>query len=189
MVNAPGVGYIPSAPAQCPGSDAQMDTTFLEFLSLRTFSSIWYWIAVAFVWISVTNRPMGIPYDMVWRAGRQEGAEAALDAVAGAFAARLVAATGRGAAVGVGFVSAALTLLLILALSHGSELAQGALLVAGPMTFVAWLNLRTARAIVGGASAGPSLRRLRAATNVVAVLTLFATAFWGMYVNLMSAVL
>lgn len=186
MVNAPGLGYI----AGGLNADVQMDTTFIEFLSLRTFSSVWYWIAVAFVWISVTNRPMGIPYDMVWRAERQgDAARTALDAVAGALARRLVAATGHGAMVGVGIISAVLTLLLILALSYGSELAQGCILVAGPMTVVTWLNLRTARAIVRGDDPVRRLRRLRAIISVIAVLTLFVTAFWGMYVNLMSAVL
>jgi hypothetical protein len=162
----------------------------LEFLSFRTFSSVWYWITVAIIWAAVGHRPMGVPFDMVWRA-RRDGAEAqsALAAVAGALAKRLVVIMARGGVLVVAFASALLTALLVLSMIYGLELAQGVLLIVMPLFFVSWLSIRTARTINAGGDPERHLRRLRTATQGVGILSLFVTAFWGMYVNFMSSVL
>lgn len=167
-----------------------MPIPILDFLSLRTFSSIWYWIAVATVWSMASYRPMGVPYDMVWRARRNDGeARAALDAAARAFAGRLVGGTAAGGTVLVALVSAVLSALLMLAVFYGLEFAQGLLLIFLPLTLVGALSVQTARRIEAGGEPVRHLRRLRAATHAIAFVALFVTAFWGMYVNLVLSVL
>ncbi len=161
-----------------------------DFLSLRTFSSVWYWIAVAAVWATASHRPLGVPYDMVWRARKDEGeARATLDAIARGFAGRLVGGITRGGAVAAGLASALLSALAILAFVYGLEFAQGLLLIVLPLSLVAVLNFQTARQIDRGGDPVRHLRRLRAATHAVAFVALFVTAFWGMYVNLAVSVL
>lgn len=160
-----------------------MPLPVLEFLSLRTFTSVWYWIAVAVVWALVSHRPLGVPYDMVWRARQDSAARARLDTVARALAGHVASSMTAGGTVVVALVSAVLSALLLLALFYEIEFAQGLLLIALPLAFVGVLNLRAARSIDAGADPIRHLRRLRASTHAVAVVALFVTALWGMYVN------
>jgi hypothetical protein len=176
-------------PAQARPSHATMPLQLLDFLSLRTFSSVWYWIAVAVVWASVSQRPMGVPYDLVWRARRGGDAEAALGAVARVLARRLAGGMDTGGAVVVAVVSSVLSMLALLAFFYGLEFAQGLLLILLPLALVAVLNVRTARRIDGGEDPVRHLRRLRVGTQAVGIVALFLTAFWGMYVNLFASVL
>ena len=167
-----------------------MPPPILDFLNLRTFSSVWYWIAVAVVWGFVSHRPMGVPFDLVWRARRGGGEDsAALDAVAKALARRLVTGMARGGALVVALVSAVLTMLLLLAAVYGVEFAQGLVLILLPLALVGVLSIRAARRIDGGGDPVRHLRRLRAGTQAIAFVALFVTAFWGVYVNLMVSVL
>lgn len=162
----------------------------LDVISVRTFSSVWYWIAVAAVWSLASHRPMGVPYDMVWRA-RREGSRARceLDAVAQALARRLVEGVESGGVIPAALVSAALTALVLMALLYGVELAQGMMLLALPLAVTAWLTLLAARAIAAGGDAVRHLRRLRGSIHAIALVALFVTAFWGMYVNLAAPAL
>ena len=52
-----------------------MDWTRLIFdlIDLRSFSNLWYWIALAVAWSSASHWVLGIPYDMVLRARRMGG--------------------------------------------------------------------------------------------------------------------
>lgn len=162
----------------------------LELLNLHTFSSVWYWIAVGVTWSVVSHRPMGVPYDMVWRASQRGGeAQETLDVVARALARRQAAAMDRAGAAIVGIASAVLSALLLLAVAYRLELAQGALLLAVPLSLVAGFGHATARAIDRGGEPVRHLRRLRLATNAIGVIALSVTAFWGMYVNLVTSVL
>ncbi len=163
--------------------------TILEFLSLRTFSSIWYWIAVALIWAFLSHRPMGIPYDMVTRCATDRPASVELQAMSRALARRIRRGVETGGTLLVGIMSGVLSALLLLAFFYGLELAQGLLLIALPVTLVGWLTVRTARAIDAGGEPARHLKRLRLTTNAVALLALFATSVWGMYVNFVTAVL
>lgn len=48
---------------------------FLEFLDTRSFSSLWYWLAVIAVWTEAGRRVLGVPGDVVQRARRDPGGE------------------------------------------------------------------------------------------------------------------
>ncbi len=178
-----------SAKPRRPAATVSLVPPILEFLSLRTFSSVWYWIAVATIWAFVSHRPMGIPYDMVSRGAADWSARMELDTVAKALARRILRGLETGGAFLVGLLSTLLSAVGLLAILYGLELAQGLLLLALPLILVGWFTTRTARAIASGGDAARHLRRLRLTTNAVAVVALFATSVWGMYVNFAVSVL
>ena len=52
----------------------------LEVIDLRSFSNLWYWIALAVLWSSISHWVLGVPHDMIHRA-RREGGQVLADAV------------------------------------------------------------------------------------------------------------
>ena len=48
-------------------------STVFEIIDMRSFSNLWYWIALAVAWSSVSHWVMGVPFDMIQRASRQGG--------------------------------------------------------------------------------------------------------------------
>jgi len=55
------------------------DTVF-EVIDMRSFSNLWYWIALAVIWSTVSHWVLGVPYDMVVRA-RRKGGQSEIDLV------------------------------------------------------------------------------------------------------------
>ena len=51
------------------------DTVF-EVIDMRSFSNLWYWIALAVLWSSVSQWVLGVPFDMILRARREKEGEA-----------------------------------------------------------------------------------------------------------------
>jgi hypothetical protein len=45
----------------------------VELIDLRSFSNLWFWIALAVVWSTASHWVMGVPWDMVQRARRRGG--------------------------------------------------------------------------------------------------------------------
>lgn len=156
---------------------------------MRSFSNLWYWIALAVVWSSASHYVMGVPFDMLQRARRQ-GGQAMTDFedmvrinvnrvlyiadVAGIFLLAIWA-----------FV---LTVLLVLAFWYDVEFAQAVVLIAAPMTVVFAMTVRLARALVAeGADGAVLVRRFvrhRFWTQVIGMIAIFVTAMFGMYQNL-----
>ena len=46
-----------------------------ELIDMRSFSNLWYCIALGVIWSSASHWVLGVPHDMIQRA-RREGAEA-----------------------------------------------------------------------------------------------------------------
>lgn len=156
---------------------------------MRSFSNLWYWIALAVVWSSASHFVLGVPYDVVQRARRQ-GGEAMVDFedlvrininrilyiadVAGMFL--------------LGFWAFVLTTLLVLAFWYGIEFAQAVVLIALPMTLVFAMTVRLARIIAAEGQGGEVLiRRIvrqRFWIQVIGMIAIFVTAMYGMYWNL-----
>jgi len=44
-----------------------------ELIDMRSFSNLWFWIALAVVWSSTSHWVLGVPFDMVVRARRKGG--------------------------------------------------------------------------------------------------------------------
>jgi hypothetical protein len=86
------------------------------------------------------------------------------------------------------FGSAVFTMLLLLAVFYDVEFAQAVLLLAGPMGILGAQSVWTSRKILTNGDQGEMLiRRLmkhRFLTQMIGVVSIFATAMFGMFKNL-----
>ena len=164
-------------------------TAVFELIDMRSFSNLWYWIALAAVWSTTSHWVLGVPFDMVTRARRFGGqAEVDLDLIARINVNRLLyiaQVSGLGL---VSLVSMLLSGLAILAFWYGVEIAQAVFLMAFPLTIIGALSVSTAKAIQIEDAMGEALRRRlsrhRMFTQLIGILSIFVTAMWGMYKNL-----
>lgn len=171
------------------GSQVDWWGTLREVIDMRSFSSIWYWMAVAVVWSSASHFVMGVPYDMVVRA-RRRGGEAARDLrdLARINANRLLQFDEAGGAAFLGLLAFVLSTLAILGFWYGIEFAQAVLLIAGPLVPVGMLTVRLARRVAREGLEGEALCRRIGITRfwiqLTGLVALCLTAGWGVYVNL-----
>jgi hypothetical protein len=170
-----------------------LDTVF-EVIDMRSFSNLWYWIALAVLWSSTSHWVLGVPHDMIQRARREGGqAQVDLEDLARINSGRLLAIMDQGglAIVGVGFFW--LTVLMVLAFYYDVEFAQAVFLLAFPMVFVFWLSVRACRRIRAGENRGEALyRRLtihRRWTQGIGMVAIFVTAMYGSWQNLSISIL
>lgn len=163
--------------------------TIFEMIDMRSFSNLWYWIALAVLWSSASHWVLGVPYDMVVRARRHGGqAEIDLEDIVRVNVNRLLY-IGRVSGLWLlGFGCFILTGLCLLGFLYGLEFAQAVFLLALPMSILALMSLSTARLIVERDLAGEALRarltRHRVYTQMLGVVSIFVTGLWGMYQNL-----
>ena len=162
--------------------------TMAEVIDARSFSSLWYWIAVATVWSSATHWILGIPWDIVHRARSDPAAAADLQDLARVNVNRVLRVSRVAGAAASGVTAALLTLLAITGFLYGSEFAQAVFLLAAPATAAAMLAVRAARAIAADAATGPALVahlvRLRRQVQAIAIVAIFVSAMYGMFWNL-----
>jgi len=164
-------------------------STLFEVIDMRSFSNLWFWIALAVLWSSVSHWVLGVPFDMIQRARKQGGeAEDDLYALVRINVNRLLYIANVSGLVLLAFICFLLTSLCILAFGYGVEFAQAVFLLTFPMTIVGALSLSTAKVIATHALEGEALykqlSRHRLATQVIGMLSIFVTAMFGMYKNL-----
>lgn len=164
-------------------------TTLFELIDMRSFSNLWFWIALAVLWSTTAYYVIGVPFDMVVRAQKKGGAAADdlmdLARIKITRLLDLVERSGDWLAGGIAFV---LTALVVLSVRYGVEFAQAVLLLVGPQLLVHYLAVRAARAI---RAANPEsdqlcamLIRHRVHRQLIGMAAIFVTAMWGMWVNL-----
>lgn len=166
----------------------------LELIDMRSFSNLWYWIMLAVVWSSASHWVMGVPFDLIRRAQRQEGAAVAdLEILVRINCERLLHIADTAGMWLTGSISFMLAGLVTLGWVHDVEFAQAVALIAIPAAILGFLALRTARMITGGEGQGAALfRRLarhRFSTQVLGMIAIFVTSLFGMYHNLNVGVL
>lgn len=171
------------------GQGLDWTKTIFEVIDLRSFSNLWFWIALAVVWSSASHWVLGVPFDMITRARRQGGQVAEdLDALAHINVRRLLMIARVAGLWLVGLACFFLTTLAVLGFWFNNEFAQAVFLLACPMTAVGALSLKAAARIEAGALTGPALwqalMRHRMTVQGVGVIAIFVTAMWGMYRNL-----
>lgn len=161
---------------------------------MRSFSNLWFWIALAVVWSSASHWVLGVPYDMVLRARRVGGqAELDLEDITRINVNRLLYIARLSGLFILGGVCFVLSALAVLGFYYDVEFAQAVFMLAFPMSLVGGLNLSTARLIESEAANGETLRkrltRCRLYTQMIGTFSIFVTALWGMYQNLAIGVL
>lgn len=160
-----------------------------ELIDMRSFSNLWYWIALAAVWSQTSRYVLGVPYDLIQRAGRHGGqAQEDLEDLVRINAGRLLYVAETSGLWIVGAFAAMLTSLIIMAFVYEVEFAQAVFFLGAPMSVVGYLSLLAAAEIRDNGLAGDELRRKlyrhRTATQFVGMIAIFATAMWGMYQNM-----
>ncbi|WP_415184021.1 component of SufBCD complex [Phaeovulum sp.] len=172
--------------------------TILALIDMRSFSNLWYWIALAVTWSSTAHWVLGVPYDMVLRARRKGGTAAddlvvmvRLNVIRLLYIGR---ESGLVLAMIVGFV---LSSLAILGFFYWVEFAQAVFLIVFPLTIVGAMSLATARRLeallLGGAATAElvvfRLTRHRFFVQLLGMMAITVTALWGMWQNLNLSVL
>lgn len=156
---------------------------------MRSFSNLWFWIALAVMWSTASHRVLGVPFDMVVRA-RRRGGEAMTDfeEMVRVNVKRMLLISRLSGAWILGLTCFLLTMIGVLAFWYGIEFAQAVFLLSFPMAIVGLLTLRTARAIAAEAPRGEALcrriLRLRLTVQAIGMVSIFVTALYGMYRNL-----
>jgi len=160
-----------------------------EVIDMRSFSNLWYWIALAVLWSTTSHWVLGVPFDMVLRARRKGGeAERDLEDLVRINTNRILY-IGRVAGIWLlAFSSAFVTALVLLGFWYKVEFAQALFFFAFPLSIIGLLSMTTARRIQHENAKGDLLyRRLarhRLYTQIIGMLSVFVTAMWGMYQNL-----
>jgi hypothetical protein len=163
--------------------------TLFEVIDMRSFSNLWYWIAIAVTWSTASHWVLGVPFDMLQRARRHGGqADVDFEDMVRINVSRL---NWIGHTAGVWLIvlaSAVNSGLCVLGFWYGVEFGQAVVLIAFPLTIVMGLSFLTASRITEGAEKGEALKRRmirhRFWTQLVGMVALLITAMWGMYRNL-----
>jgi hypothetical protein len=158
-------------------------------IDMRSFSNLWYWIALAVLWSSVSHWVMGVPFDMITRARRHGGkAMDDLALLSQINAGRLLYISRNGGFWIIGFTCFLLTLLGMLSVMYHVEFAQAVLLMVAPMVLVTYLTLRTALKIEQQSPTGDALvsalMRHRFVVQLIGMVAILVTSLFGMYQNM-----
>jgi hypothetical protein len=169
-------------------------TNIFELIDMRSFSNLWFWIALAIVWSTASHWVLGVPFDMVQRARRSGGqTEQYLEDLVRINTNRLLFIARVSGLWVLGFGCFVLSTLGILGFVYRIEIAQALFLIGFPMSIVALLSLSTARLIHIEQAEGEQLRkrltRHRLYVQITGVISIFCTALWGMYQNMSIGVL
>jgi hypothetical protein len=163
-------------------------TTLVELIDLRSFSNLWYWIALGVIWSSASHWVLGVPYDMVHRA-RREGGQALddLEMIVRINTSRMLYFSRNQGPWLVGFVCFLVTTLALTGFAYDSEFAQAVLFLFIPLCILGYLSLRSAIKIEAGEGQGDALyHRLfwhRISVQFLGMVSIFITSLYGMYVN------
>ncbi len=170
-----------------------IDTVF-EVIDMRSFSNLWYWIALAVLWSSTSHWVLGVPHDLIQRA-RREGGQAQQDVedLVRINAGRLLNLMDHGGLIVVGLACFWLSGLAVLAFYYQVEFAAAVFLLLAPMALVVWASLRACRRIMAGENTGEALyRRLivhRRWTQSIGMVAIFVTAMYGTWTNVNLSIL
>lgn len=164
--------------------------TVFEVIDMRSFSNLWYWIALAVLWSSVSHWVLGVPYDMILRArrGKPESAMQDLQDLVRVNVNRILFIFDTSGTWLFLFGSAFFTALALMAFGYQVEFAQAVFFLVAPMLILGFMSVRTARRIRREELIERGLiRRLlihRFLTQLLGVFSILVTAMFGMYQNL-----
>lgn len=163
--------------------------SILAILQYDTFSNIWYWFAVAVTWAVVSHWVLGIPLDVIIRARRAKtDALDDLETLVILSVRRLNMIDDLAGIPIVGLSAFLLTFLAIAGFYYGIEIAQGVFLIGFPLAIVAAVCQHACRKYERQPPDRENLvswlMRLRIVVQIIAMIAIFVTAFYGMYFTL-----
>lgn len=165
-----------------------------DLIDMRSFSNLWFWIALAVLWSTASHWVLGVPFDMVVRARRHEGqAQVDLEDLVRINTGRMLYIAQVAGIWLLGFAFFVNTSLFVLGFFYWVEFSQAVFLLFFPMCLVWIMSLNTARLITDADLAGEDLRkrltRHRFYVQLVGVVSIFVTAMFGMYMNFSHSIL
>lgn len=163
--------------------------TLSEMIDLRSFSNLWYWIALAVMWSTLSHRILGAPFDMVHRARKYGGQLAQdLDDLVRINVNRMMFVVRSAGVWLLGLACFVLSALATLGFVLGMEIAQAVFLLVFPLSLVVLVNLMTAQKVIQKEAQGEELYKAmttcRLLIQILGMIFIFVTALWGMYQNL-----
>ncbi|MFD1159610.1 component of SufBCD complex [Roseovarius aestuarii] len=166
-----------------------------ELIDMRSFSNLWFWIALAVMWSSTSHWVLGVPWDVAQRAHKEEEGQGVIDFedLVRIYTNRILHIADTSGLLMAGFAFFMLTVLVLMGFVYGQEFAQALFLLGFPMSIVGLLSIITARRIQQNALRGEALfrqlQRHRIITQLIGVVSIFVTAMWGMLQNMTVGVL
>ncbi len=166
--------------------------TVFDLIDMRSFSNLWYWIALGVIWSSASHWVLGVPYDLVYRARREQGqALDDLETLVRINVDRMLHASRSYGPTLIGVTSFLVTVLGILGFFYHLEFAQAVLFLFVPLLILGYLSLRASVKVEAGEGHGDALfRRLfrhRLSVQILGMLSIFVTSLYGMWVNIQSS--
>lgn len=163
--------------------------TVFELIDMRSFSNLWYWIALAVLWSSVSHWVVGVPYDLVQRAKRLGGTHTEdLENLVRINVNRNLYIADTAGLWLIGLAAFVFSVLIMLGFVYHLEFAQAVACLLLPMCLVGGLTLRTSGLIAAGENTGAALQRRlnrhRLTTQMIGVIAIFVTSMWGMWQNM-----
>ena len=168
--------------------------TVFEAIDMRSFSNLWFWIGLAVMWSTASHWVLGVPFDMVSRARRHgPQAEQDLDDLLRVNTGRLLYIADEAGTWIIAIGTFLLAGFFTLGIFYDVEIAQALFLLGFPMSLVSLLSVRTARRIRNEAlTLDDKIKRLarhRLTVQAIGMVSIFVTALWGMYQNLVHGAL
>lgn len=169
-------------------------SSIFELIDMRSFSNLWFWIALAVIWSTASHWVLGVPYDMVQRSKRNGGqTEQDLEDLVRINTNRMLYIARVSGLWMLGIGCFVLSALVLLGFVYRVEFAQALFLLGFPMSIVTLVSLSTARLIQQEDARGDLLRkrltRNRLYIQITGLISIFITALWGMYQNMSIGVL
>ncbi|WP_108814255.1 hypothetical protein [Loktanella sp. Alg231-35] len=168
-----------------------MDWTdgIVRIIELNTFSNVWYWLIVVGIWSVVSNWLIGVPFDMLFRARRYGTAELAdVEGLVDIHVRRIAAYHHSFGHWLIGLIAFVLSGVGFAGFYYGLELGQGLFVLGAPLCLIGAINVRLALELNQTPLAGKDLVhrlfRVRLWTQIIAMVTMFFTAMYGMYFSL-----
>ena len=164
-----------------------------RMIELNTFASIWYWLAVIVTWSIASNWLIGVPFDMLFRARKYGAAQMAdIEVLVDVNIRRIVEINRIFGAFITALLAFILSALAMMGFYYGWEFAQGMFILGAPLSIIVMINMRLAHQLVATPLTGRDLIRrlfiIRLWTQIVAMVTMFFTAMYGMYYMLAAQV-
>ena len=162
--------------------------TVFEVIDMRSFSNLWFWIALAVMWSSASYWVLGVPFDMMQRVMRgDQKAISDLQKLVQINVTRVLYITDKSGMWLVTITCFVMTSLVILGFVYDVEFAQALFLLGFPMLIVRCFIIRMAYVINDDGYAIEGLiRRLlrqRLITQFIGMISILITAMYGMLQN------
>lgn len=171
-----------------------LQLAIFDLIDMRSFSNLWFWIALAVLWSTASHWVLGVPFDMVVRARRHEGqAQVDLEDLVRINTGRQLYIARVAGLWLLGFACFLHSCLILLGFLYWVEFAQAVFFLLFPMSLIWLMSLNTSRIIVDHALEGEALRRRltrhRFYVQLMGVVSIFITAMFGMYMNFSHSIL